>query len=1025
MTSEIRTLQTQLETALGASLTRYTRLFSASPVPYLEVDLTAVKHYAQDQATAGRGTADAYDFADWAPLVHIVDVNEAALRLLEFPDKQAFLTNWTQTLTPPSADTLPVMIAGILQGRDALQTELPIQTRSGRTLVTLLSVSLLPQKDDEKLTALLSFQDITPLRRLEEALRHDVRRYARLFEESHMPIAELNSDSGLRYLLELKAQGVGDLGTYLTDHPESVRTYLERLKLTDANAATLRLLKGADLAALHQHWHEAFAEESYPALIQAFLSLAAGHKSFQSEIPLRTMEGNLIYANMHITRLSATPQGQACSLITFMDVTERRRLEQSLEQELARYRALFEAVPVPVCTFDIRESFRFVAEGAAAGQGPGASPPDFAALAGGGIQRALLQDANSAALALFEAPDLEELKRRSPDIFSPESWPELAQSFMALASGMRVDEREISLRSLAGKSIRAILRINPNNFVIALMSFQDITQRQQDEVALQASEAKLRAVIDNIGIGVAVISPEMRVTSLNRQMRNWFPNTDPDQGPVCFRSFNCPPRSEPCTYCPTIKTLKDGQVHESITSTPVETEVRHYRVVSSPILDNNAQVISAIEMVEDITERQKTEQALRLAHDRIERMVSSIPSILIRLDEYGVIQHWNPQAELTFGISAAAMIGQDFSRCELDWDWKVFGQHLEDLNEFSHTIAVSDLRFRRPDGTEGFLDLILSLIRDGDTLTAEILIMGSETTERKCLENQLLQAQKLESIGQLAAGIAHEINTPTQYVGDNLNFLKETAKPIAGAITLFQTLVTATRAGTVPAELVARCEGVLRDVDLEYSSVEVPKAIHQALEGVERVSTIVRAMKDFAHPGSAEKVSADLNQAVTSTLTVARNEYKYVADLVMNLDPNLPSVPCLIGEFNQVILNLVVNAAHSIGEAIASGREGNGLITVSTRTVDGMAEIRIADTGIGIPAHILPRIFDPFFTTKGVGKGSGQGLAIAHNIIVKKHHGTIHVETKVGEGATFVIKLPLTSDGQVPGTAVPGADSGV
>jgi signal transduction histidine kinase len=190
---------------------------------------------------------------------------------------------------------------------------------------------------------------------------------------------------------------------------------------------------------------------------------------------------------------------------------------------------------------------------------------------------------------------------------------------------------------------------------------------------------------------------------------------------------------------------------------------------------------------------------------------------------------------------------------------------------------------------------------------------------------------------------------------------------------------------------------------------EVPQAIQQSLQGIGRVTTIVRAMKEFSHPGSEEKSDTDLNRAIETTITVARNEWKYVAEVVTDFDPALPLVRCLPGEINQVILNLIVNAAHAIADVVENNGKSKGTITIRTRSQGDRVEIRVSDTGTGIPETIRAKIFDPFFTTKGVGKGTGQGLAIAHSVIVDKHGGTISCETEVGKGTTFVIRLPLLS----------------
>lgn len=283
-------------------------------------------------------------------------------------------------------------------------------------------------------------------------------------------------------------------------------------------------------------------------------------------------------------------------------------------------------------------------------------------------------------------------------------------------------------------------------------------------------------------------------------------------------------------------------------------------------------------------------------------------------------------------------------------------------------------------------------------------------TERKSMEEQLLRAQKLESIGQLAAGIAHEINTPTQYVGDNTRFLQDAFADLDRLVEAYKELLSAAKRGPVPPETVERTEEAFRAADADYLATEIPKAIEQSLEGVSRVSKLVQAMKAFSHPGQDEKSPVDLNGTIKSTVTVSRNEWKYVADMKLDLDPDLPMVPCLVGEFNQVVLNIIVNAAHAIEALHGGDREGKGVIAISTRRDGNWVEVRIADSGTGIPEEIRSRIFDPFFTTKEVGKGSGQGLAIAHAVIADKHGGTIGVETEPGRGTTFVIRLPLEAE---------------
>ncbi|MBU1741139.1 MAG: histidine kinase, partial [Proteobacteria bacterium] len=244
----------------------------------------------------------------------------------------------------------------------------------------------------------------------------------------------------------------------------------------------------------------------------------------------------------------------------------------------------------------------------------------------------------------------------------------------------------------------------------------------------------------------------------------------------------------------------------------------------------------------------------------------------------------------------------------------------------------------------------------------------------------------------------------------NTRFLEEAFADLQTALDKYAAVWREMKGGARPADLEADLAATLEKADVEYLTAEIPRAVSQSLEGLGRIGEIVRSMKEFAHPGPDTKAPLDLNQAILSTITVARNEWKYVADLETDLDPDLPSVPCVAGEINQVVLNLIVNAAQAIAEAADESSGEKGRILVGTRADGDWAEIRIADTGPGIPPNIRERVFDPFFTTKDPGKGTGQGLAIAYRVITDKHGGAITLTSEENHGTTFVIRLPLTTN---------------
>ncbi len=266
---------------------------------------------------------------------------------------------------------------------------------------------------------------------------------------------------------------------------------------------------------------------------------------------------------------------------------------------------------------------------------------------------------------------------------------------------------------------------------------------------------------------------------------------------------------------------------------------------------------------------------------------------------------------------------------------------------------------------------------------------------------ELEQSRKMESIGRLAAGIAHEINTPIQFLGNNLEFLKKSYAQLRRLTDANESVLM-----DLPEAKAAELRSLATEVNLAYLREEVPQAISESLEGIQRVTKIVRAMKEFSHPGGTEKVPVDVNECLVTTSTVARNEWKHLADLVLDLDPALPYIQGLPAELNQVFLNLIVNAADAIGEKVPADA-GKGVISLSTRRHALGVEIRIADNGVGIDEQVQKKIFDPFFTTKRVGKGTGQGLTVCYQVIVNRHGGTIHCQSALGAGTTFILRLPL------------------
>lgn len=282
----------------------------------------------------------------------------------------------------------------------------------------------------------------------------------------------------------------------------------------------------------------------------------------------------------------------------------------------------------------------------------------------------------------------------------------------------------------------------------------------------------------------------------------------------------------------------------------------------------------------------------------------------------------------------------------------------------------------------------------------------SPSTLQKNIDSNHQNLSNMAAMGQLAAGIAHEINTPAQYVSDNIHFLQDAFDGFLRVLCQYRMFYQFVKTGTATSDTFGELEETLADVDMAYLIEEVPQAIQQSLQGMERITQIIEAIRDFSHPGLMEKKAVDINQAIRNTVTVTRNIWKYACEMEADLYENMPRVFCQPGEINQVILNLIVNAADAIKEVIGDKPHKKGSIRISTQPLEGWAEIRISDTGRGIPEQIQGKIFAPFFTTKPVGKGTGQGLALCAAVMAN-HGGAIEFVTRQEIGTTFIIRLPL------------------
>ena len=314
-----------------------------------------------------------------------------------------------------------------------------------------------------------------------------------------------------------------------------------------------------------------------------------------------------------------------------------------------------------------------------------------------------------------------------------------------------------------------------------------------------------------------------------------------------------------------------------------------------------------------------------------------------------------------------------------------------------------ETRLCRGDGS--YLPVMFGATTTGSGPDLQLIVNCVDLSEKKRLEGQLQNAQKLEAVGQLAAGVAHEVNTPIQFISDGVRFLKECVGDLATGWTARSELFDALRSrGHLSAADERAIASIDNTADVDFLFAEAPAAAERTLRGVGRVAEIVRALRAFAHPDGDMCAPSDVNSAIRDAAIVATGEYKQVASLKLDLE-DLPSVECNLGELNQVFLNLIVNAAHAIADRQS---ESPGLISITSRVEPGGVCVRVTDNGAGVPEAVRSRIFEPFFTTKPLGKGTGQGLALAHPMVEVRHGGQLTFETESGVGTTFIVRLPLS-----------------
>jgi two-component system, NtrC family, sensor kinase len=518
----------------------------------------------------------------------------------------------------------------------------------------------------------------------------------------------------------------------------------------------------------------------------------------------------------------------------------------------------------------------------------------------------------------------------------------------------------------------------------------------------------LAAFVAQLGVNAWIKDSEGRYLFVNRDTERRFSPTRGMVGLTDFDLFSAAVAESLRTH--DCQVLDTGLPLDSVEEVPVAGgETRCWYAVKFPVRQGGAVHVGGVAV--DITTYARLEQEKRQAQEKFHQILDAIADLIFVKGPESRLEWGNRAFRDAYGMTVEQIRGlidapfnkPDYTLAYVRDDQKVWNS--------GQTLDIPEEPVTRHDGKVMLCHTVKSPIFDAGGQVINIVGVCRDITEKKRMELELRQAQKLESVGRLASGIAHEINTPIQFVGDHNRFTAEAVGDLMTLVSAYRRFAAqVAQSGAYGPELAA-LQVAEEEADLAYLEDALPRAFAAINEGTSRVAKLVAAMKEFGHPDRGMASSADINRALATTITIAGSQLKHVARVHTAFAADLPHVRCVISDLNQVFLNLLVNAAHAIADA---GRAGHGGIRVSTCREGESVVVSIADDGTGIPPAVQARMYEPFFTTKEVGRGTGQGLAIARMLVVEKHGGRLTFETEEGRGTTFHVAIPI--DGLPPAT---------